>query len=98
MTTPDAMSPDAMPRTLVAFHAHPDDEALLIPLGTPYFKRYIAPPDTMSGANRAPDPATKVHISTEDLPHDKGRSIHSESNVLPICLMPPLLIKLTLGS
>ena len=29
MTTPDAMSPDAMPRTLVAFHAHPDDEALL---------------------------------------------------------------------
>ncbi|NTI27126.1 major capsid protein [Rhizobium rhizogenes] len=71
-----------------------DDEAIVVPLGTPFFKRYIAPPDTISGANRRPDPDTKVFVSTDDLPHDKGREIHTESNVLPICIRPQLLIRL----
>lgn len=73
------------------------DEALLIPLGTSFFRRYIAPPDTVSGANRPPEPATKIHISTEDMPHDKGREIHSESNVLPICVQPQTMIRFVLG-
>lgn len=74
-----------------------EDEAILLPFGTPFFKRYIAPPDTISGANRPPDASTKVFISTEDLPHDKGRHIHSESNVLPICLRPELMIRFKVG-
>lgn len=80
--------------TLVTRKAVPDDEAIVVPVGTPFFKRYIAPPDTISGANRRPDPETKVFVSTDDLPHDKGREIHTESNVLPICVRPQLLIRL----
>lgn len=79
---------------LLARKAVPDDEAIVVPLGTPFFKRYIAPPDTISGANRRPEPDTKIFVSTDDLPHDKGREIHTESNVLPICIRPQLLIRL----
>lgn len=82
--------------TLISKQAVPDDEAILLPLGTPYFKRYVAPPDTLSGANRRPEPDTKIFVSTDDLPHDKGRDIHTESNVLPICTRPPLLVRLRL--
>lgn len=74
-----------------------EDEAILLPFGTPFFKRYIAPPDTLSGANRPANPQTKIFVSTEDLPHDKGKDIHSESNVLPICLRPELMIRFTIG-
>lgn len=84
--------------TLTSKKAVPDNEAIVVPLGTPFFKRYIAPPDTLSGANRRPPPDTKVFVSTEDLPHDKGREIHTESNVLPICIRPQLLVRLTLSS
>lgn len=72
------------------------DEAIAIPLGTPYFKRYIAPPDTITDANSAPAPGSKVVVSTERLPHGKGQDIHTESNVLPVCLRPEVLIKLEL--
>lgn len=72
------------------------DEALMIPMGTPFFRRYMAPPDTLSEANRKPD--AKVFVSTETLPHDKGKEIHTESNVLPICIRPQLLIRLTIGA
>lgn len=82
--------------TLISKKAVPDDEAILLPLGTPYFKRYVAPPDTLSGANRKPAPDAKIFVSTDDLPHDKGREIHTESNVLPICVRPPLLVRLRL--
>lgn len=71
------------------------DEALMIPMGTPFFKRYIAPPDTLSEANRKPE--NKVFVSTETLAHDKGKEIHTESNVLPICVRPQLMIRLTIG-
>lgn len=80
--------------TLVSKKAIKDDEAIALPLGTPFFKRYVAPPDTLSGANRRPQPDTKIFVSTDDLPHDKGRDIHTESNVLPICVRPQLMIRL----
>jgi hypothetical protein len=72
------------------------DEALAVPMGTQYFRRYIAPPDTIFDANRAPAPGAKVFVSTDDLPHGKGRDIHTESNVLPVCLRPQSIIRLTL--
>lgn len=75
--------------------AVPAGEAIAVPLGTPYFRRYIAPPDTIQDANKAPAPGSKVFVSTDDLPHGKGRDVHTESNVLPICLRPQVIIKLT---
>lgn len=80
--------------TFLARPAVADDEAILIPLGTPHFKRYIAPPDTISDANRAPRPTDKIFISTEELKHGKGEEVHSESNVMPICTRPDLMVKL----
>ncbi len=81
------------------FEAQPavaEDEAIAIPLGTPFFKRYIAPPDTIQDANNAPRPGDKVFVSTDLLPHGKGMDIWTESNVLPICQRPDLMIKLTM--
>jgi len=72
------------------------DEAVAVPLGTPYFKRYVSPPDTIHDANQAPDPSSKVFVSTDERPHGKGYDIHTESNVLPVCLRPQVLKRLTL--
>ncbi len=72
------------------------NQALVVPLGTPYFKRYIAPPDTIGDANQAPSPNAKVFVSTDERPHGKGYDIHTESNVLPINQRPGAVIRLTL--
>lgn len=72
------------------------NEALAVPMGTQYFRRYIAPPDSIDLANRAPQPGAKIFVSTNDLPHGKGREIHTESNVLPICTRPQIITKLTM--
>lgn len=83
--------------TFLTRQAVADDEAILVPLGTTYFKRYNAPPDTLTDANRPPRPTDKIFISTENLRHGKGQEVHSESNLLPICTRPQVMIKLTLG-
>ncbi|MCW2854364.1 MAG: major capsid protein [Nocardioides sp.] len=72
------------------------NEAIAIPLGTSYFKRYVAPPDTIYDANRPPAPNAKIFVSTDELPHGKGRDVHTESNVLPVCLRPQIMVRLTL--
>ena len=71
------------------------DEAIAVPLGTPYFRRYIAPPDSINLANVAP--STKIFVATNELPYGKGREIHSESNILPICTRPQIITKLTMS-
>lgn len=73
------------------------NEAIAVPMGTNYFRRYIAPPDTIDLANRAPRPDSKIFVSTYDLPHGKGREMHTESNVLPICTRPQIITKLTMA-
>ncbi len=80
--------------TFTTKRAIPDDEAIVLPMGTPFFKRYIAPPDTMGGANKRPDASEKVHVSTKVMDHDKGVGIHTESNVLPLCTRPQLMVRL----
>lgn len=75
--------------------AIPAGEAVAVPMGTPYFRRYIAPPDTIFDANAAPAVGSRIFVSTDDLPHGKGRDIHTESNVLPICLRPQTMIRVT---
>jgi len=79
--------------TYVTREAVGENDAIAIPLGTPLFKRYVAPPDSIQEANIAP--STKVFVSTDLLPHGKGQEIHTESNVLPICLRPDTIVKLT---
>lgn len=75
--------------------AIPAGEAIGVPLGTDLFRRYIAPPDTIFDANQAPSIGARVHVSTEDRPHGKGRDIHTESNVLPICTRPGAMFRIT---
>ncbi|MBS9720182.1 major capsid protein [Tianweitania sp. BSSL-BM11] len=81
--------------TFLVRKAVEDNEAIAVPLGTPYGKRYNAPPDTLDGANKRP--TDKIHISTEELPHGKGKDIHSESNVLPVNTRPKTIVKLTMS-
>ncbi|ATQ56200.1 major capsid protein [Paracoccus yeei] len=76
--------------------AVPANEALAVPMGTDYFRRYIAPPDSIDLANRAPRPENKIFVSTNDLPHGKGKEIHTESNILPICTRPQIITRLTM--
>lgn len=75
--------------------AIPAGEAIAIPMGTQLFRRYIAPPDTIFDVNRAPAVGSRIFVSTVDLPHGKGRDIHTESNVLPLCLRPQVMIRVT---
>lgn len=86
--------PDGTFQMLPAIAAN---EALAVPMGTNYFRRYIAPPDSIDLANRAPRPDSKIFVSTYDLPHGKGREMHTESNVLPICVRPQIITKLTMA-
>lgn len=74
----------------------PAGEARVIPMGTPFFKRYIAPPDTINDANRAPSPTDKVFVSTAERDHGKGYDIHTESNILPVCTQPQAILRLAL--
>lgn len=74
-----------------------ENEAVAIPLGTDAFKRYLAPADTLATANNPPRPGDRVYVSTEDLPHGKGRDIHTESNQLPICTRPGVIQRFTMS-
>jgi hypothetical protein len=55
----------------------------------------MAPPDTITDANNAPAPGQRVYVATADRPFGKGRDIHTESNLLPICKRPAVIVKLT---
>jgi hypothetical protein len=81
--------------TFVTQPAIPAGEAIAVPLGTDVFRRYLAPPDTIFDANSAPDIGQLVYVATEERKFGKGIDIHSESNVLPICIRPSVMIKVT---
>lgn len=72
-----------------------DDEAIILPLGTKKtFREYFAPADMNGTVNSV---AKAYYASREKLPHDKGWSLHSQSNPLPLVLRPDLVqtIRLT---
>lgn len=73
----------------------PVNEAIAVPMGTNFFPRFLAPPDTIFDANRAPSPSSRIFVSTDDLPHGKGRDVWTESNVLPVCTRPAAIFQLT---
>lgn len=81
--------------TFVMRRPIPVNEAVAVPMGTQFFSRFIAPPDTILDANRAPSFDSRIFVSTAELDHGKGRSIWTESNVLPICTRPGIMVQLT---
>lgn len=57
------------------------------------FETTFAPADTINTANMPPD--AEVFISQKILDHGKGIEIYSESDPLPLCKRPALLVKVT---
>jgi hypothetical protein len=71
------------------------NEGTVVPLGTTNtFVRYIAPAARIDTVNTLGRP----YYAWQDLRQDKmGIDIHVESNTMPICLRPGLLVKLTMS-
>lgn len=70
-------------------------EAILVPNQRGFISRWNAPATTMSQANKKGVP---IVITREDLPHERGISIRSESNPLLIATTPEAIIKLKKGA
>jgi hypothetical protein len=70
-----------------------DDEAHAFPLGTMQsFKTYYAPADFNDTANTLGLP---YYAKQEPRKFDRGIDLHTQSNPLPLCQRPALLVKLT---
>jgi hypothetical protein len=69
-----------------------DDTAQVVPLGTQSMKTYFAPADFMETVNT---PGLPRYAKQERMKYDRGLEIHTQSNPLPVCLRPQLLVKLT---
>lgn len=71
----------------------PANEARAFPLGTRNtFKTYFAPMEAEGLANTI---GQRMYAMQEPMEFGKGRKVWTESNPLPICLRPELLIRLT---
>lgn len=70
------------------------DKAILLPVGRNLYKEYFAPADMNATVNTR---ALPYYASREKLQHDKGWSLHVQSNPLPIALRPELLATLTMS-
>lgn len=74
----------------------PDGDARFFPMGTTEtFSTYWAPPEYMDWENEAPDIASsQVFVAPlERKAFGKGVDIHTESNPLPFCKRPQLLVR-----
>ncbi len=73
----------------------PDGEARFFPMGTTEtFANYWAPPDFVSEINKAPDLSSQVFVAPlEPMKFGKGYDVHTESNPLPLCKRPALLVR-----
>jgi len=68
-----------------------DDEAHFFPLGTANtFRTYFAPADFNETANTLGLP---LYAKQEPRKFDRGTDLHTQSNPLPICLRPEVLVK-----
>lgn len=69
-----------------------EDRGYVFPGGTTeMFPEYDAPPNRRGHENVAPN--EEIFVSTKELDHAKGIDIDSESNKLPLCTRPDLLIE-----
>lgn len=73
----------------------PEGEAIILPKGTRQsFKEYYAPADMNATVNTIAKP---YYASREKLDHDKGWSLHAQSNPLPLVLRPELCATLKMS-
>ncbi len=70
-------------------------EAVLVPNQRGFISRWNAPGTTMKQANKKGLP---IIVTRENLPHDRGVSIRSESNPLLLATIPEAIIKLKKGA
>jgi hypothetical protein len=71
----------------------PTAQARLFPVGAPrLFGTYYAPADFVETVNTVGLP---VYAKQERMPFDKGVQLHTQSNPLPLCLKPRVLVKAT---
>lgn len=59
---------------------------------------FDGPPNTMDMVNTAPPSGDYIHITEEVLDHGAGVEVLSQSNLLPICRQPVILIELRAGA
>lgn len=72
-----------------------DGEAILLPKGTrSTFKEFFAPADMNATVNTKARP---YYASRDKLGHDKGWSLHAQSNPLPLVLRPELVATLKMS-
>ena len=71
-----------------------DDKAILLPVGRKLYAEFFAPADMNATVNTVAKP---YYASREKLDHDKGWSLHAQSNPLPIVLRPELVATLSLS-
>lgn len=68
------------------------DKAILLPVGRKLYTEAFAPADMNATVNTR---ALPYYASREKIDHDKGWSLHMQSNPLPLALRPDLLVTLT---
>ena len=67
------------------------DQARFFPVGVPQlFRHYNAPADFMETVNTIGQP---VYAKSERMEFDRGSKLHSQSNPLPLCTRPEVLVK-----
>ena len=73
----------------------PDGDVRLFPMGTTEtFSNYWAPPDFVSAVNEPPSADAQVFVAPlEPMKFGKGLEVHTESNPLPLCKRPQLLVR-----
>lgn len=69
-----------------------DDEARAFPMGSQSFRTYFAPADFMETVNT---PGLPRYAKQKIMDYERGIEIHTQSNPLPLCLRPQLLVRLT---
>jgi len=68
------------------------DTARAVPIGTQSMRTYFAPADFIETVNT---PGLPRYAKQRIIDFDRGVEVHTQSNPLPLCLRPQLLVKLT---
>jgi hypothetical protein len=82
-----ADTPDGTVRRFIA-----EGEGHAFPVGTNVFSTYFAPADFNEAVNQ---PGLELYAKQEPRKFDRGTDLHTQSNPLPMCSIPTLLVKLT---
>lgn len=87
------MNPDGSTSTVSRFI--PDGDVRFFPIGTgETFTNWWAPPDFVDEVNTAPGLDAQVFVAPlERMKFGKGMEMHTESNPLPMCKRPNLLVR-----